>query len=32
VQSVRKCCAGLITRVYGKDVATDLIEHLRRMR
>jgi hypothetical protein len=32
VQSVRKCCAGWITRVYGKDVATDLIEHLRRMR
>jgi hypothetical protein len=32
VQSVRKCCAGLITRVCGKDAATDLIEHLRRMR
>jgi hypothetical protein len=32
VQSVQKCCAGLITRFYGKEVATDLIEHLRRMR
>jgi hypothetical protein len=32
VQSVRKCCASLITRVYGKDVATDLIDQLRRMR
>jgi hypothetical protein len=32
VQSAQKCCAGEITRLYGKDVAADLIDYLRRMR
>jgi hypothetical protein len=32
VQSTQKSCAGLITRLYGKDVAADLIDYLRRMK
>jgi hypothetical protein len=32
VQSAQKCCAGLVSRLYGTDVAAALIEHLRKMR
>jgi len=32
VQSAQKSCAGLVTHLYGKEVATELIEHLQRMR